>query len=132
MCGRFQYTSTPDNLIKKFRKIVHDDYVDFVVDYDFKNLNVRPTEKIVSVLREGKKYNITGTKWGIKFNGKSPLFTSLITCEPNKFMTKLHNRMPVILSIEQGIEYMSNEPEHNYDLCKSYQGEMQETETVLK
>jgi hypothetical protein len=40
--------------------------------------------------------------------------------------------MPVIFKIEEGIEYLHNEPEHNLDLCKPYEGEMNEFETVLK
>ncbi len=47
------------------------------------------------------------------------LFVSFITVPSNKFMKKLHPRMPVILMREQAINYLTDEVEANLAKCKS-------------
>ena len=46
--------------------------------------------------------------------------TSLITTSPNKFMVHVHNRMPVLLSFDEGLEYLHNDFDANLDLCQPY------------
>ena len=52
------------------------------------------------------------------------IFTSLITTTPNKFMQPIHHRMPVILKIKDGINYLINDPETNLTRCITYSGKM--------
>ena len=35
-------------------------------------------------------------------------------------MIPVHNRMPVLLSFDEGIEYLHNDYETNLDLCRPY------------
>lgn len=51
---------------------------------------------------------------------KDETSSSLITTTPNKFMEKVHNRMPILLKFEEGIEYLHNDYEANLDLCQPY------------
>jgi putative SOS response-associated peptidase YedK len=45
------------------------------------------------------------------------LCASLITTVPNKFMKSVHNRMPVIFGINQGIEFLKSEPDKALEFC---------------
>ncbi len=45
---------------------------------------------------------------------------SLITTAPNKFMKNIHNRMPVLLQLEEGIEYLHNDFDTNLELCQPF------------
>ncbi len=51
-------------------------------------------------------------------------YTSLITTTPNDFIRQVHHRMPVILSIKQGISYLAAEKEKILNMCVPYVGEM--------
>ena len=42
---------------------------------------------------------------------------SLITTVPNKFMESVHNRMPVLFNIEQGIDFLKAEPDKALEFC---------------
>jgi putative SOS response-associated peptidase YedK len=48
---------------------------------------------------------------------KDDLFASLITTNPNKFMTNIHHRMPVILTPGEAINYLNGEPLECLDFC---------------
>ena len=50
--------------------------------------------------------------------------TSLITTKPNEFIRKIHHRMPVILRITEGIQYLVGDKESNLNKCIPYTGEM--------
>jgi putative SOS response-associated peptidase YedK len=43
---------------------------------------------------------------------------SLITTTPNKFMKPVHNRMPVLLRMQEGIDYLTDSIEVNLKRCK--------------
>ncbi|MCX6164503.1 MAG: SOS response-associated peptidase family protein [Ignavibacteriae bacterium] len=45
-------------------------------------------------------------------------FVSMITTQPNSFMKKIHNRMPVILQKKEGIDFLNAEPKDALDMCK--------------
>lgn len=51
---------------------------------------------------------------------------TMLTCEPNKFMEKFHDRMPVILSPDDVDEWLSpdTEPDQAKKLCKPYKGKL--------
>lgn len=46
-------------------------------------------------------------------------YISMITTEPNTFMKKIHNRMPVILNKKEGINFLMTEPKNALEMCKS-------------
>ena len=50
--------------------------------------------------------------------------TSLITTTPNDFIKTIHHRMPVILNIKEGLDYLTGSPQTNLAHCKPYAGEM--------
>ncbi len=52
-------------------------------------------------------------------------FTSLITTTPNSFMKNIHHRMPVILRIEEGLNFLLDDPETNLTRCVPYTGKME-------
>jgi putative SOS response-associated peptidase YedK len=54
------------------------------------------------------------------FKIKDQVCTSLITTEPNTFMAKIHNRMPVILNVKQAKKYLAQSVEENFELCVPY------------
>ncbi len=54
------------------------------------------------------------------FKIKDQVCTSLITTEPNTFMAKIHNRMPVILNPKQAKKYLTQNVEENFELCVPY------------
>ncbi len=43
---------------------------------------------------------------------------SLITTTPNKFMEPIHHRMPVLLRMQEGIDYLTDSIEINLKRCK--------------
>lgn len=50
--------------------------------------------------------------------------SSLITTLPNDFVKPIHNRMPVIFTIRDGIKYLNNEMGPALDMCLPFNGEM--------
>jgi len=54
------------------------------------------------------------------FKIKDQVCTSLITTEPNTFMAKIHNRMPVILNPKQAKKFLTQGVEENFELCIPY------------
>ncbi|MBK8944064.1 MAG: SOS response-associated peptidase [Ignavibacteriae bacterium] len=48
---------------------------------------------------------------------------SLITTEPNEFMKKIHNRMPVILNMKDAVEFLSGDLSSNFEKCVPYKDE---------
>ncbi|MFA5012383.1 MAG: SOS response-associated peptidase family protein [Ignavibacteria bacterium] len=55
---------------------------------------------------------------GIYTEINNGIFASLITSQPNTTIAKIHNRMPVILSKEEGIKFLSSEDNDALYLCK--------------
>jgi putative SOS response-associated peptidase YedK len=52
------------------------------------------------------------------------IFSALITTIPNSFVKPLHNRMPVILKISEGIKFLESDSNSAIDMCLPFQGEM--------
>ena len=52
-------------------------------------------------------------------------FTSLITTTPNAFIRQVHHRMPVILKLKEGLNYLVADKETIFNMCIPYKGEMQ-------
>ncbi len=52
--------------------------------------------------------------------GKEFKSYTIITCEPNSFMAKIHNRMPVILDINKRKDWLSEKDKNYTQLLKPY------------
>ena len=59
------------------------------------------------------------------------IFTSLITTAPNEFIKQIHHRMPVILRIKEGINYLIDDAETNLGKCIPYSGKMEMEQVSL-
>lgn len=46
------------------------------------------------------------------------LHTSMITTEPNTFMSKIHHRMPVLFKKNDALKFLTNSPDENKSFCK--------------
>ncbi|MBZ0184037.1 MAG: SOS response-associated peptidase [Melioribacteraceae bacterium] len=72
MCGRFETNKIEKQLIELFQK--HG--LPYSVDEDLQNRksdDIRPTEKIMSILLKEEIYRLSKVDWGIKFSDSSPL-----------------------------------------------------------
>jgi putative SOS response-associated peptidase YedK len=58
------------------------------------------------------------------YGNNKRISTSLIKTIPNKFMQSIHHRMPVILKIKDGINYLVDDAETNLTRCVPYSGKM--------
>ena len=69
--------------------------------------NIRPTNKIMTIVNGKKKFVLTTTKWGIKFSDKSPLiFNSRIeTIKVKKFWTGLFERNRAVVPMTAFYEW---------------------------
>jgi putative SOS response-associated peptidase YedK len=51
-------------------------------------------------------------------------FSALITTTPNSFIKPLHNRMPVIFNIPDGIKFLNSGSNSALNMCIPFQGDM--------
>ena len=187
MCGRFENKSTNKDVIDLFSKS------DILIEIDSSinqlgHEDIRPTQKILTILREENNYILTKVNWGIKFSKDSPLIfnsrietikekefwnylfdhnrcivpmtgfyewkvqgtekikykvylpgqglffvpavyeldkeknicASLITTVPNKFISQIHHRMPVIFDFQQAVKFMTDDVQNNLQNCQPY------------
>jgi putative SOS response-associated peptidase YedK len=63
-------------------------------------------------------------------DNNNEIHSSLITTTPNKFIKPIHHRMPVIIKIKEGINYLIDDSETNLTRCIPYSGKMN-METVV-
>ncbi|MFC1710198.1 SOS response-associated peptidase [Patescibacteria group bacterium] len=66
--------------------------------------------------------------------GKTIDTFAILTCPPNSFMKKLHNRMPVILNKKDESSWLDNESKGDYllKLLKPYSSNLMKTHSVSK
>jgi putative SOS response-associated peptidase YedK len=95
MCGRFENKSTNKDVIDLFSKSDISIEIDSSID-QVGHEDIRPTQKILTILRKDNNYILTKVNWGIKFSKDSPLiFNSRIeTIKEKEFWHYLfdHNR----------------------------------------
>jgi putative SOS response-associated peptidase YedK len=187
MCGRFENKRINKDVIDLFSKsnilIELDSLIDQVERED-----IRPTQKILTILRKENNYFLTKVDWGIKFSKDSPLIfnsrietikekefwnylfdrnrciipmtgfyewkvqgtdkikykvylpdqdlffvpavyeldkkknicASLITTVPNKFISQIHHRMPVIFDFQQAVKFLTDDVHNNLQNCQPY------------
>jgi putative SOS response-associated peptidase YedK len=53
------------------------------------------------------------------------IFSSLITTIPNEFRKPIHHRMPVIFSLKDGLDFLTNDLKSILTKCQPYAGKMQ-------
>ncbi len=58
-------------------------------------------------------------------NKGKEISSSLITTTPNKFIRMIHHRMPVILKIKDGLNYLLDDADTNLTRCIPYTGRME-------
>jgi len=90
MCGRFESKRVEHDLIDLFNEKNLNLEVEAEIDKRADE-DIRPTQKILSVLLDINRYTITKVNWGIKFSDKSPLiFNSRIeTIKEKKYWLNL-------------------------------------------
>lgn len=65
--------------------------------------------------------------WGeVTYKEKKHAACTMLTCEPNSFMEKFHDRMPVILKFDDVDEWLSPDtpPDQAKKLCRPYKGKL--------
>jgi len=99
MCGRFENTRLEKEILELFRSANLNVEIDSGIsnrsDQDFRSKeDIRPTEKIISVILGNDIYRITRVNWGIKFSDASPLiFNSRIeTIKEKRYWASLFSK----------------------------------------
>ncbi|MCB9211589.1 MAG: SOS response-associated peptidase [Ignavibacteriales bacterium] len=105
--------------VKPFWKMLFDRnrcLVPMTAFYEWKKVGTKKVPYRIS-LKKQEIFFVPGLynkdKEGIKF-------VSLITTEPNDFMKEIHNRMPVILEMQEAVKYLSADSESNFEKCLPY------------
>lgn len=62
MCGRITFTLSKDDFIQELKKRYNID--DYDLDYPIPRYNIAPSQNVLSVINDGKKYRIGLLKWG--------------------------------------------------------------------
>jgi putative SOS response-associated peptidase YedK len=98
MCGRFESKRVEETLLDLFNY----NKLQVKVDSEINNRadeDIRPTQKIVGVLKQDKGYRVAKVNWGIKFSDDSPLiFNSRIeTIKEKKFWNTLFSNNKCIV-----------------------------------
>ena len=93
MCGRFETKKIDKEVLELFRLKNLNVDIDKEIE-DRANQDIRPTQKIMSVLLNNDIYKITKVNWGIKFKEDSPLiFNSRIeTIKEKKYWATLFDK----------------------------------------
>lgn len=70
--------------------------------------------------------SIAGIWNEMMYKGEKQSVFTMLTCEPNSFVEKFHDRMPVILNPDDIDEWLSPDttPEQAKHLCRPYQGQL--------
>jgi len=187
MCGRFENKRISKDVFDLFNQANLDIELDKEIGENVHE-DIRPTQKILSILIKKDNYLLTKVKWGIKFSEESPLMfnsrietikekkfwnslfeknrciipmtgfyewkvqgtnkikyrvylpdqdiffvpalyqfdkemnicASLITTVPNKFISQIHHRMPVIFDFSEAIKFMTEDAKENLQRCQPY------------
>ena len=106
MCGRFENKQVPFEVIEMIDAEGHS-VEDLTEEKEYPTEDIRPTNKIMTLVKDDKKLALTTTKWGIKFSDKSPLiFNSRIeTIKAKKFWTGLFERNKAVVPMTAFYEW---------------------------
>ena len=183
MCGRFENKRIDKDLLDLFSQSGLNVESDETVNNNNRE-DIRPTQKILSILMKNGNYALTKVKWGIKFSEESSLIfnsrietikekkfwnslfdrnrciipmtgfyewkvqgtskvkyriylpdqniffvpalfqidkeknicAALITTSPNKFISQIHHRMPVIFDFHEAIKFINADSAENLEL----------------
>jgi putative SOS response-associated peptidase YedK len=75
---------------------------------------------------ERKVMSIAGIYGEQTYKEKKVKASTMLTCEPNKWMSKYHDRMPVILNPDDIEEWLSPDttPDQALKLCRPWKGKL--------
>lgn len=62
MCGRITFTLNKDDFIQELKTQYNIDDIDFA--YQLPRYNIAPSENVISIINDGKKYRVGLLKWG--------------------------------------------------------------------
>lgn len=108
MCGRFENKKIDKELLDLFRS----DKLNVEVDQDLHTLSdedIRPTQRIMTVILNGEVYKISKIKWGIKFSDESPLIFNprIETIKEKKYWTTLFTKNKCIVPMTGFYEWQT-------------------------
>jgi len=106
MCGRFENKQVPFEIINALEEEGYE-IIDGTEGREFPTEDIRPTNKIMTLVTGEQKLALTTTKWGIKFSEKSPLiFNSRIeTIKAKKFWTGLFEKNRAVVPMTAFYEW---------------------------
>ncbi len=106
MCGRFENKQVPFEIINALEEEGYE-IIDGTEGREYPTEDIRPTNKIMTLVKDDKKLALTTTKWGIKFSDKSPLiFNSRIeTIKTKKFWTDLFEKNKAVVPMTAFYEW---------------------------
>jgi len=106
MCGRFENKQVPFEVIDALEAEGYE-IEDRTEGQKYPAEDIRPTNKIMTIVKNDKKLALTTTKWGIKFSDKSPLiFNSRIeTIKSKKFWTGLFEKNRAVVPMTAFYEW---------------------------
>lgn len=106
MCGRFENKQVPFEVIEAIEEENYE-IANRTEGRKYPTEDIRPTNKIMTIVNGKNKLALTTTKWGIKFSDKSPLiFNSRIeTIKAKKFWTGLFNRNRAVVPMTAFYEW---------------------------
>ena len=110
MCGRFETKPSIQSLVRALKKQNLDLEIDLKLNLELvptKNVNIAPTNKILSITFIDSSYKLSQTNWGIKFSPGSPLiFNSRIeTITEKKFWLSLFDKSRLLVPMSAFYEW---------------------------
>jgi putative SOS response-associated peptidase YedK len=108
MCGRFENKEIDKELLELFAAAKLKVEVEPEIN-DIANEDIRPTQRIMTVILNKDVYRISKVKWGIKFSDESPLiFNSRIeTIKEKKYWATLFTQNKCIVPMTGFYEWQS-------------------------
>ncbi len=106
MCGRFENKQTPFEIINVLEAEGYE-IENRTERREYPTEDIRPANKIMTIVKDENKLALTTTKWGIKFSDKSPLiFNSRIeTIKAKKFWSELFGRNRAVVPMTAFYEW---------------------------
>lgn len=85
--------------------------------YEWKNENGKKVPQKISMNKDLLFFIL-----GIFFINKGVIMSSMITSEPNEFMKTVHNRMPVICSFDNSLDFLNSDYNIALSMCQPFEG----------
>ncbi len=87
MCGRFEGYFPESQTANPFENIFDNLVIENKIDDELKIFDIRPTNKIKCIYKDGENKYMTNANWGIQFSPKSHLIINsrIETIQKNRF-----------------------------------------------